>query len=81
MPDHAEPDYDAIIVGAGINGLSQLHRLRDELGLSVRVFEAEWFNPIMVEVNPEGGHFTAWENPAATVEGIRSTMRQLRGTD
>ncbi|MCZ6712216.1 MAG: NAD(P)/FAD-dependent oxidoreductase [Gammaproteobacteria bacterium] len=30
---------DAIIIGAGISGLYQLHRLR-ELGLSVRVFEA-----------------------------------------
>jgi cation diffusion facilitator CzcD-associated flavoprotein CzcO len=32
-------DYDAIIVGAGISGLYQLHRLR-ELGLKVRVLEA-----------------------------------------
>ncbi len=31
--------YDAIIIGAGINGMFQLIRLR-ELGLSVRVFEA-----------------------------------------
>jgi cation diffusion facilitator CzcD-associated flavoprotein CzcO len=31
-------DYDAIIIGAGISGLYQLHRLR-ELGLKVRVFE------------------------------------------
>ena len=33
------PDYDAIIIGAGISGLYQLYRLR-ELGLRVRVFEA-----------------------------------------
>jgi cation diffusion facilitator CzcD-associated flavoprotein CzcO len=32
-------DYDAIIIGAGISGLYQLHRLR-ELGMKVRVFEA-----------------------------------------
>jgi cation diffusion facilitator CzcD-associated flavoprotein CzcO len=32
-------DYDAIIIGAGMSGLYQLHRLR-ELGLRVRVFEA-----------------------------------------
>ncbi|MFT6583061.1 MAG: cation diffusion facilitator CzcD-associated flavoprotein CzcO [Alphaproteobacteria bacterium] len=32
-------DYDAIVIGAGISGLYQLHRLR-ELGLSVKVFEA-----------------------------------------
>jgi len=33
------PDYDAIIIGAGMSGLYQLYRLR-ELGLRVRVFEA-----------------------------------------
>ena len=32
-------DYDALIIGAGISGLYQLHRLR-ELGLRVRVLEA-----------------------------------------
>ena len=31
--------YDAIVIGAGISGMYQLHRLRG-LGLSVRVFEA-----------------------------------------
>ncbi|MPZ30819.1 MAG: NAD(P)-binding protein [Rhodospirillales bacterium] len=31
-------DYDAIIIGAGISGLYQLHRLR-ALGMKVRVFE------------------------------------------
>ena len=31
--------YDAIVIGAGVAGLYQLHRLR-EMGLSVRVFEA-----------------------------------------
>ena len=31
--------YDAIVIGAGMAGMYQLHRLR-ELGLSVRVFEA-----------------------------------------
>ncbi len=33
------PQYDAIIIGAGIAGMYQLYRLR-ELGLSVRVFES-----------------------------------------
>ncbi len=32
-------DFDAIIIGAGMSGMYQLHRLR-ELGLKVRVFEA-----------------------------------------
>jgi cation diffusion facilitator CzcD-associated flavoprotein CzcO len=31
--------YDAIVIGAGVSGLYQLHRLR-ELGMSVHVFEA-----------------------------------------
>lgn len=33
------PDYDVVIVGAGFSGLYELHRLRDELGLSVKVIE------------------------------------------
>jgi cation diffusion facilitator CzcD-associated flavoprotein CzcO len=32
--------FDAIIIGAGFSGLYQLHRLRDQLGLSVLVIEA-----------------------------------------
>jgi len=31
------PDYNAIIIGAGISGMHQLYRLR-ELGMTVRVF-------------------------------------------
>ncbi|CEJ10299.1 Phenylacetone monooxygenase [bacterium YEK0313] len=31
--------YDAIIIGAGFSGLYQLHKLRDELGMHVRVLE------------------------------------------
>jgi cation diffusion facilitator CzcD-associated flavoprotein CzcO len=33
------PQFDAIVIGAGVSGLYQLHRLR-RLGLSVQVFEA-----------------------------------------
>ncbi|MCR9176952.1 MAG: NAD(P)/FAD-dependent oxidoreductase, partial [Alphaproteobacteria bacterium] len=33
------PDYDALIIGAGISGMYQLHLLR-QLGLKIRVFEA-----------------------------------------
>ena len=33
------PEFDAIVIGAGVAGLYQLYRLR-ELGLRVRVFEA-----------------------------------------
>ena len=33
------PEFDAIVIGAGVSGLYQLYRLR-ELGLRVRVFEA-----------------------------------------
>ncbi len=33
-------DLDAIVIGAGFSGLYMLERLRDELGVSARVFEA-----------------------------------------
>ncbi len=32
-------DYDAVVVGAGFSGLYSLYRLRDEMGLSVKVIE------------------------------------------
>jgi cation diffusion facilitator CzcD-associated flavoprotein CzcO len=35
----AAPVWDAIIIGAGFSGLYQLHKLRDELGLNVRLLE------------------------------------------
>ena len=39
--DRAQPieQYDAVVIGAGVSGMYQLHRLRS-MGLSVRVFEA-----------------------------------------
>ena len=33
-------DVDAVVIGAGFSGLYALHKLRNELGLSVRVLEA-----------------------------------------
>jgi len=33
------PDLDAIVIGAGFGGIYMLHKLRNDLGLSVRVFE------------------------------------------
>ena len=39
MAAAAAPDHDAIIIGAGMSGLYQLHRLR-ALGMRARVFEA-----------------------------------------
>ena len=36
VPDHV----DAIIIGAGFSGLYMLHRLRDQMGMTVRVIEA-----------------------------------------
>lgn len=32
-------DYDAIVIGAGFGGIYMLHKLRNDLGLSVRVFD------------------------------------------
>ena len=34
------PEFDAVVIGAGVAGLYQLYRLR-ELGLRVRIFENE----------------------------------------
>ncbi len=36
---HATPEFDAIVIGAGVSGLYQLYKLR-QLGLKVRAFEA-----------------------------------------
>jgi len=36
----ARTEFDALIIGAGMAGLYQLHCLRDRLGMSVRVLEA-----------------------------------------
>jgi len=35
---NSKKDYDAIIIGAGMSGLYQLHKIR-QLGLSARIFE------------------------------------------
>ncbi len=35
-----EVDVDVLIVGAGFGGVYLLHRLRDELGLNCKIFEA-----------------------------------------
>ncbi len=42
MAAHSEisPDFDAVVIGAGFAGLGMLRRLRDELGMSVQVYEA-----------------------------------------
>ena len=33
------PDFDAVVIGAGFAGLGMLRRLREELGMSVQVYE------------------------------------------
>ncbi len=33
-------ELDAVVIGAGFSGMYMLHRLRDQMGLSVKVFEA-----------------------------------------
>ena len=34
------PDFDAVVIGAGFAGLGMLRRLREDLGMSVQVYEA-----------------------------------------
>jgi cyclohexanone monooxygenase len=38
-PPDATPDLDVAVIGAGFGGLYMLHKLRDELGMNVRVFD------------------------------------------
>ena len=33
-------DFDAVVIGAGFSGMGMLRRLRDEMGMSVQVYEA-----------------------------------------
>ncbi|HUR75944.1 MAG TPA: NAD(P)/FAD-dependent oxidoreductase [Sporichthya sp.] len=40
MSPAPNPPLDAVVIGAGFSGLYLLHKLRNEMGLSVRVFEA-----------------------------------------
>lgn len=35
----SKPDVDAIVIGAGFGGIYMLHKLRNELGLTVKAFE------------------------------------------
>lgn len=39
MSTTATPDVDAVIIGAGFGGIYMLHKLRNELGLSVKALE------------------------------------------
>ncbi|MEM7543893.1 MAG: NAD(P)/FAD-dependent oxidoreductase, partial [Pseudomonadota bacterium] len=39
VSESATTDFDAIVIGAGFGGLYMLHKLRDELGMKVRVFD------------------------------------------
>ncbi len=39
MTDNARTECDAVVLGAGFAGMYMLHRLRDVLGMSARVFE------------------------------------------
>ncbi|WP_212747268.1 flavin-containing monooxygenase [Streptomyces montanus] len=39
MTHKAEADFDAVVIGAGFGGIYALHKLRNELGLTVRAFE------------------------------------------
>ena len=35
----ALPTYNVVVIGAGFAGLYALHRLRDQMGISARVFD------------------------------------------
>ena len=49
-------ELDAVVIGAGFSGMYMLHRLRDVLGLSARVFRGRrrgWRN-LVLEPLPRG---------------------------
>ncbi|KAL3442011.1 hypothetical protein BJX65DRAFT_321794 [Aspergillus insuetus] len=52
-------DLDALIIGAGFSGIYLLHKLRDELKLNVKIFEAE---------NSIGGTWNKNRYPGARVD-------------
>ncbi|MBB3082478.1 flavin-containing monooxygenase [Geodermatophilus sabuli] len=39
IPRGSHVDYDAIVIGAGFGGIYMLHKLRNELGLTVRAYD------------------------------------------
>jgi pimeloyl-ACP methyl ester carboxylesterase len=39
---------------------------------------ADYYNVVHLSAGETGGHFVAWENPEATIKGIRDTFRGLR---
>ena len=38
----------------------------------------KWYNPIFAQAVSPGGHFCPWENPNATIHGIRETFRRAK---
>ena len=60
------PTYDVVVIGAGFAGIYLVHKLRDELGLDVKVFERgagieRQFDPALLvvaqhrRIQPAGG--------------------------
>ena len=62
------PILDALIIGAGFSGLYQLHKLRDDLGLSVQV----------LEVAPSVGGTWYWNRyPGARCDSLSHSYRLM----
>ena len=66
----AVPQFDAVVIGAGVAGLYQLYRLR-ELGLRVRIFEARQAGETTSEVA---------ERFAVSPAFVRRLMQRYRET-
>jgi cation diffusion facilitator CzcD-associated flavoprotein CzcO len=73
MPDTPEEanELDAVVIGAGFSGLYMLHKLRDDLGLTVKVFETG---------GNVGGtwYWTATPGPAATPTATSTATPSIR---
>ncbi|MCK8616673.1 flavin-containing monooxygenase [Gordonia sp. C13] len=64
--DQTVAHFDAVVVGAGFSGLYMVHRLRDELGLSVRGYEA---------ANGVGGTWYWNRYPGAQTDSLHSVYQ------
>ena len=89
MSDTPMARYDAIVIGAGFGGLYALHRLRDEMGLSVRAFDGAggvggtwWYNRYPgARVDAPSSPFYAYTFSKDLVDEWEWTETQTAGPD
>ncbi len=89
MSDTTNSQHDAIVIGAGFGGLYALHHLRDQMGLSVQVFDAAggvggtwWYNRYPgARVDAPSAPFYAFTFSQELVDDWDWTETQTAGPD